>query len=208
MSESSSPAPTPKGAERQDYEHLKIAVDVWKHVVSVQMHFNDMEMKIRNLYFTILAAAVGAVGFVQGKKIDIPYLELQLSLAMVVFAAIIPISLLFYLIDRHWYHRLLKGSVAHAGLIEKRYAEVIPEIQLGLELTKASPVPFPSRGWKWAFFFVKEDNFRKHKRLHSDAKIEVLYKSVICSVGILTIAYALIKGVQFREHPLLFWLIP
>ena len=51
-----------------DDKRLAITVDIWKYIVSVQMHFNDMEMRIRNLYFTILAAALGFLGVVQGKR--------------------------------------------------------------------------------------------------------------------------------------------
>ena|ERR1051326_3599550 len=52
-----------------DEKRLAITVDVWKYIVSVQMHFNDIEMRIRNLYFTILAAAIGLFGVVQGKEV-------------------------------------------------------------------------------------------------------------------------------------------
>ena len=54
-----------------DDKRLAITVDIWKYIVSVQMHFNDMEMRIRNLYFTILAAALGLLGVVQGKRVEI-----------------------------------------------------------------------------------------------------------------------------------------
>lgn len=190
-----------------DYERLKIAVDVWKYVVSVQMHFNDIGMKIRYLYFTILAAAIGAIGYVQGKHVEIPYLDLRLSLAMMVLVAIMAITALFYFIDRHWYHRLLQGSVKAAAEIEKKYAVELPEIQLGAKISAASPVSFPSPIWRWVFFFVKEDNFRKHFRIHSDAKIEILYKSVIYGCGLIAFFFALVRGIEFQHHPPLYWAV-
>jgi len=188
-----------------DPERLKIAVDAWKHVVSVQMHFNDMEMKIRNLFFTILAAAIGAIGVTQGKWVDVPYLDLRLSFAMLVLAAVAPIAALFYFIDRHWYHRLLQASVRQGAAIEALYQHELPEIQLGQKISTASPLEFKGRWWKCIFFFVSEDNFRKHSRLHSDAKIEILYKSVIYGVLLLAVLDALFKGVQFGQQPLFFW---
>ena len=112
-------------------DRLAIAVDVWKYVVSVQMHFNEMEMKVRNLYFTVLAASLGLIGVVQGKQLSIISNELYVPIFLFVFIAIIPISTLFYFIDRHWYHRLLQGSVNQAIEIEKRYSIDLPEIQLG-----------------------------------------------------------------------------
>ena len=202
MSQPSAPSPTPPPAT--DIERLKLAVDTWKYVVSVQMHFNDMEMKIRNLYFTILAAAIGAIGVVQGKIVEIPYLALQFSLAMIVLFTVIPVSALFYFIDRHWYHRLLQASVIQGGAIENMYKTELPEIQLGNAISAASPLKFPGRFWRAAFFFIEEDNFRKHSRLHSDAKIEVLYKSVMWGAGTVGTIYALLKGVQIDGHPPIF----
>lgn len=191
----------------QEIERLKIALEAWKHVVSVQMHFNDIEMKIRALYFTILAAAIGAIGVVQGKTIEMPYLDLQVSLAMLVLFAVIPLSSLFYFVDRHWYHRLLQAAVVQGGLIEKMYAEALPEIQLGRAITAASPLKFPGWIWRSAFFFIREDNFRKHTRLHSDAKIEILYKPVMLGIGFCTSFYALFKGLMFSGHPPMYWIV-
>lgn len=190
-----------------DNERLQIAVDVWKYVVSVQMHFNDIEMKIRSLYFTILAAAVGALGVVQGKHVDIEYLSVRLSLAMLVLLAVIPVSALFYFIDRHWYHRLLQASVIQGGSIEMMYEKALPEIQLGTAISAASPLTFPGRAWRWAFFFVKEKNFKEHGRLHSDAKIEILYKSVMYGAGAICLGYALLKGILIADHPPMFWIV-
>lgn len=190
-----------------DAARLAIAVDVWKNVVSVQMHFNDMEMKVRNLYFTILAAAVGAVGVVQGKWVPIPYLELNLSLAMLVLCAVIPVSWLFYFIDRHWYHRFLLAAVLQGGAIEDMYKDALPKLQLGRKISTSSPVKFKHPIWKWLFFFIRDKRFRQDSNIHSDQKIELLYKSVYWGVGCFVIIYALIRGVDFRGHPLLFWII-
>jgi hypothetical protein len=125
---------------------------------------------------------------------------------MIILLALAPISWLFYFMDRHWYHRLLQGSVKQAGAIEKEYAAFLPEIQLGAKISAASPVEWPSWIWKYVFFFVREENFRKHSRIHSDAKIEILYKSVIYGAGSVAIAFALVRGVEFHQQPPLYWM--
>src|SRR4051812_1948722 len=102
------------------------------------MHFNDMEMRVRNLYFTILAASFGLLGVVQGKEIDIAG-TIHVSLMLFVVLALIPISMLFYFMDRHWYHRLLQGAVAQAIEIETQYADKLPEIQLGSQIIQGKP---------------------------------------------------------------------
>ena len=41
----------------------KLLLEAWKEVVNVQMHFNDMEMKIRSLAVTVITAISGAIGY-------------------------------------------------------------------------------------------------------------------------------------------------
>lgn len=195
------------GSPPDDDKQLAITVDVWKYIVSVQMHFNDMEMRIRNLYFTILAASFGLLGVVQGKEIEITVVSVQVSVMLFVVLALIPISMLFYFMDRHWYHRLLQGAVAQAIVIETAYAAALPEIQLGSQISKASPVEFKGAVWKWIFFFIRDSRFRKGSRLHSDQKIEVLYKSVIWAAFVIIIIYGLIGGIQIGKCAVLPFLL-
>lgn len=189
---------TPEGRNAR----LARAIDVWKYVVSVQMHFNDMGMKIRTLYFTIIAAAMGLIGVVQGKQIDIESLGTKIHVALVVILALIPISMLFYFLDRHWYHRLLRGAVAQCIVIENKYAAELPEIQLGQQISRASPVQFAGV-WKYLLFFIKDSRFASNSMLHSDQKIEVLYKTVIWTAIFGSMVYALLSGIEVRHRALL-----
>ena len=184
---------------RDEDKRLAITVDVWKYIVSVQMHFNDMEMRIRNLYFTVLAASFGLLGVVQGKEIEIPDFKVNIQVMLFVMLALIAISMLFYFMDRHWYHRLLQGAVTQAIEIESKYADKLPEIQLGSKIRDASPVVFKRPIWKIIFFFVRDKRFREESRLHSDQKIEVLYKSVIWISTAIIIIYGLIGGLRIEK---------
>ncbi len=183
-----------------DKDHLALVVDVWKYSVGVQMHFNDMGMKIRNLYFTILAAAMGLIGVVQGKHIEINYPIISVHLSFFVLVAIIPVSMLFYFLDAHWYHRLLIGAVKQCSAIENKYRDVLPEIQLGAAISKESPVKFDGQ-WRWLLWFVGDKRFRDktNSNLHSDAKIEVLYKSVIWGVVGILVLYILFGAIEFER---------
>lgn len=185
-----------------EYQRLAITVDIWKYVVSVQMHFNDMEMRIRNLYFTILAASLGLLGVVQGKEVYITT-QIHVSIILFVVLALIPISWLFYFIDRHWYHQLLHGAVNHARRIELKYKDKLPEIQLGLEISKSSPVKFNHWIWKFLFFFIRDKRFREKSCLHSDQKIQVLYNSVVYGAVLVIIVYGLFGGVEIGRCALL-----
>jgi hypothetical protein len=189
-------------------EHLALVVDIWKHGVGVQMHFNDMGMKIRTLYFTILAAAMGLIGVVQGKIVIIEYPLIHIHLVLFVLLAIIPISMLFYFLDAHWYHRLLLGAVEHCGNIEKNYKDELPEIQLGTLISAKSPVKFEGV-WRWIFWFIKDERFRDPKisNIHSDAKIEVLYKTVIWTMVVLVVLYLVFGAIEFGHCSAAAWVM-
>lgn len=189
--------------EKLTEERLAIAVDAWKYVVSVQMHFNEMEMKVRNLYFTILAASMGLIGVVQGKRFEIIYPDIKVSLSLFVIAAIVPISMLFYFMDRHWYHRLLQGAVKQCMDIEARYVQELPEIQLGSKISIESPVELSGRIWKLLLFFIGEKRFVEKSILHSDAKIELLYKSVVSGAIAALIVYGALGGVKIQKCSLI-----
>ncbi|EKS29921.1 Uncharacterised protein [Afipia felis] len=102
------------------------------------MHFNEIGMRIRGLFVTILLALFASIGFLLDKE-----LFLQIWRINIQFAVLVPIfgifgTMLFYLIDRYWFHRLLKGSVNHAIQIEKKYRDAIPELSLSDEIGKES----------------------------------------------------------------------
>jgi hypothetical protein len=82
-------------------------IDIWKVVVDVQQHFNDIEMRIRSMFVTILLALFASIGFLLDKKLSFPIGPMSVQ-----FAVLIPIigivgTFLFYFIYRFWYHRLL-----------------------------------------------------------------------------------------------------
>ncbi len=205
MSQPPAPNPVPSTYTQ---EHLVLVVDVWKHGVGVQMHFNDMCMKIRTLYFTILAAAMGLIGVVQGKSIIVEYPLIHIHLVLFVLLAIIPISMLFYFLDAHWYHRLLLGAVEHCGAIEIKYKAVLPEIQLGTLISAKSPVHFEGV-WRKVFWFIKDKRFRDPatSNIHSDAKIEVLYKTVMWIVAALIVPYVVLGAVELGHCSMAAWIM-
>ncbi|QPL55300.1 hypothetical protein [Vibrio navarrensis] len=45
-----------------ELEYLKLNVEVWKKIVDVQQHFNDLEMKVRNFGLLIVSAFISAIG--------------------------------------------------------------------------------------------------------------------------------------------------
>jgi hypothetical protein len=113
-----------------DNDRQKLTVEIWKTVVGVQQHFNDISMRIRSMFVTILLALFAAIGFLIDKRLTLGLgsFKVQYSTLLPIFGAVG--TGLFYFIDRYWYHRLLVGSVKHAIEIEKKYREELPELSL------------------------------------------------------------------------------
>ena len=175
-------------------------IDIWKQIVSVQMHFNEVEMTIRNLYFTVLAGAMGLIGVVYDKSASIKFHDhhVVFSMAMIVVLAVPFISYLFYFMDRHWYHRLLQGAVDQGTLLEERYKDLLPEISLGLAISKRSKMQLQNRFLRFVFRpIIYHKKFLASGAIHSDGKIELLYRSVIVATSVAGLVFVLLGGVRW-----------
>jgi hypothetical protein len=153
---------------------LELTIEVWKKVVEVQEHFNTIEMQIRNLAVTVLTTTIGAATFFYKESQStvtqnitssciqsIQLFGLTFSSAdLMIFAGLIA-WIAFYFMDRWWYHRLLKGAVDHAKLIEDQLKVDIPNIALSNKITSVSPLVF------WIL------------RINSNTKIDIFYGSVV-----------------------------
>jgi hypothetical protein len=163
-----------------DKDERESIIEIWKTSIEVQQHFNDIEMKIRGFFIAIMVAIVAAQGFLLEKRLSFP-----LGSVTILYATFLPLvgvvaAYLFYFMDRYWYHRLLIGAVLHAGAIEKKYESELPELGLGVKISERSPIELNSRlARKVADLVVSHDEYRKKKILHSDAKIELFYKSIV-----------------------------
>lgn len=173
----------------------KNIIEVWKTVIGVQQHFNDIAMRIRSMFVTILLALFAAIGFMLDKKFSI-----HIAGATIQYVVLLPIfgiacAYLFYFIDRYWYHRLLVGSVNEAIRIEHLYRERIPSLGLSEAIGKESPyVPRPPTLWV-ARAVVSHKEFRDKGVMHSNAKIEFFYKSVMAGLLLLAVILWFISGV-------------
>lgn len=176
-------------------EQRKQIIEIWKTIVEVQMHFNDISMRIRSMFITILLALFASIGFLLNKELNLEILAYNVQ-----FATLMPLfgifgAWLFYFIDRYWYHRLLVGSVKHAIEIEKKYKNDIPELSLSDAIGEESPYQ-PRGGVRWlANLLVSHDKYRETGKLHSDGKIELFYKSVMLALTLTMIMLAFLGGV-------------
>lgn len=116
-------------------------VEIWKKIVDVQQHFNDIELRIRNFALIVTGAFIGLGGYAIRDDRMVTLLGLHISVAgLVVFCSLLPLFA-FYLMDRFWYHRLLEGAVAAATPVEKRLRDMGLAIELGTKISEVSPLP-------------------------------------------------------------------
>jgi hypothetical protein len=169
----------------------KEIVDLWKTAIDVEQHFNTVEMNVRNIFATIVVALIAGIGYSIKEKIAISF---GISFAPVLSCAAIFITMLFYFVDRYWYHRLLVGSVKEAMRLEAEISKISDvEIRLSRQISEESPVTLPKYVELFASCFITEKRFREDKELHSDGKIEFFYKSIMIMFGVLGVLTLFVK---------------
>jgi hypothetical protein len=160
-----------------DENKIKLILEVWKTDLEVQQHFNMIEMQIRNIAVTLLTAVVGAAVIGSARLSDVlstaPVAGDTAASQIPIQAAgyhITPASMILfggliawfacYFMDRHWYHRLLQGSVSHSMYIEKQLENVFPYVSSSNTIKQISP--FKLFG----------------KVIHSETKMDIFYFSI------------------------------
>lgn len=114
-------------------------IEIWKKIVDVQQHFNDLELRIRNFALIVTGAFLGLGGYAIKDAGVVKLFGLEVSIAgLVVVSAIFPLAA-FYFMDRLWYHRLLDGSI-YAGIdAETALKDLGYKVDLGSRIKEHSP---------------------------------------------------------------------
>lgn len=160
-------------------EQLKLKVDVWKTVIDVQKHFNDLEMKVRNFGILILSAFIGAIGvsFNSGSTFVVAGSNYSVA-AILAFGASV-VWFLFYFVDVYWYHPLLLGAVKKGLALETEIASDLPNINLTDTIGKSSP-----------------KNILFWKDMHSTGKANLFYFGVLAVLLGICLTLAIFKTPQ------------
>lgn len=154
-------------------------IEIWKKIVDVQQHFNDLELRIRNFALIVSGAFLGLGGYAIREGGVIQFVGLEVSVAgLVVLSAVIPL-ISFYFMDRLWYHRLLEGSVAAGIKAEEALRGLGYEVHLGSQISEKSPFTV----WRTSY------------RVHSRSKMDFFYLLLILTL------LGLGTGLAFGIHP-------
>ncbi|MDA1089540.1 MAG: hypothetical protein O3A85_04415 [Proteobacteria bacterium] len=142
----------------------ELTLEIWRETISVQKHFNELEIKIRGLAITVLGALLGAVGFSLKEDLNFKLWDQEIRIAVFLLAVALIVWVAFYLMDRLWYHRLLYGAVRHGIKVENALKSKLPEIDLSTTIGEWSPIKIFSC------------------KIHSTNKIDIFYGLVAASI--------------------------
>ena len=186
--------------ELDEGDRVALQVEVWKTVVDVQQHFNDIELKIRGLALTVITAVLGAVALALKDGTTVLFLGVRWKLATIVIAFGVVIWRTFYQVDQVWYHRLLLGSVKQGIALEESLQAVVPGIELSKTIGAESPYEYERLG-RWIGVWLRARSADTwgwtRKSLHSTDKLRRFYRTVT----VLLLAMGLIVQVADVTKP-------
>lgn len=117
-------------------------VEIWKKIVDVQQHFNDIGWRIRSLAITALTFTLGATFFGYLNAEPVQFCGFSFNPSAFVPVLGLTIWLLFWFADGIWYHRLLSGAGRAAGPVEEVLKAHGVEAGLSGAITEASHKPW------------------------------------------------------------------
>jgi hypothetical protein len=136
------PVSTLAPCEAQEHEHSALLIELWKQTITVQQHFNDLQLRIRNFAITVFGAVIGATAFALKENLQLSLGGYTASLATMILLGGALSWLAFYFMDRLWYHMLLVGSVKHGMALERELRPHFPNALLTHAIGKNSPIQF------------------------------------------------------------------
>lgn len=113
-------------------------IEIWSKTVETQMHFNEMQVKSRQLGLTFVAAALG-VAFVllsDGKdfafSVPIGGFNFQLHVSVLLVVGALFALEAVKLLDLGVYHRMLRGAVSFGEDFEANYLAQVFSLEKGM----------------------------------------------------------------------------
>ncbi|OGO08870.1 MAG: hypothetical protein A2Y61_06165 [Chloroflexi bacterium RBG_13_60_13] len=126
--EKKEPDPTGEGpfAFLTPSERANILLEEWKQVTGMQMHFNDMIIRMRTLAVSVVISVFGAAGFAIGQFEDrfVHIAGEDVHVAAIVIAFGLVLWLTIFIIDYGYYYKLLVGSVRRGWQIDDAFRTV------------------------------------------------------------------------------------
>lgn len=128
--------------------------EVWKVTIEVQKHFNDLGMRVRSIAITVLGAFLAGAGYALKEQKTVAFGSTQISLSGLILASALVCWGAFYVMDRLWYHRLLKAAVKHGVEVEEALKPTVPLIGLTRTINDESPLFGFRAGHRLSIFYT------------------------------------------------------
>jgi hypothetical protein len=128
-------------ADQQPVSDRSPLLEEWKKTIDVQMHFNDLIMRNRQILMTAVLAVFGAAAFslqFPNLILDIWSWKFHAAASIILFGLGLLLSMFF--LDYRYYFQLLLGSVARGEAIEKMLQEQSSNQVAGLTLAISKAV--------------------------------------------------------------------
>ena len=175
---------TPPSNQTTSQPELSEIVDIWKKVIDVQQHFNDIALRIRNYALTLFTAIMGGIGFLEKDKVQLSIFNTPVSATFLLSLFGLFVMLAFWYMDRFWYHNLLVGAVKHGKFIEQKYESKLPELGLTESVGKESPHKLI---------------FSKNKKIHSNQKFNIFF-GIFCLPLVFLTVFSLFYKIPKPKH--------
>lgn len=131
----------------------RILLEVWKTTIDVQKHFNELGLRVRSIAVTVLGVFLGAAGYALQAPRTVGIMGEYVSLTGMILLAALVCWVAFFVMDRLWYHRLLKAAVKHGRKVEDVLKASIPCIGLTGTIDDASPLWGLRAGHRLSIFY-------------------------------------------------------
>lgn len=128
-------------------------LEVWKATIDVQKHFNELSLRVRSIAVTVLAALLAAAGYALKEQRSVNFLGSEASLTGMILLAALVSWTAFFVMDRLWYHRLLRAAVAHGRKVESALSGRIPTVGLTETIDNGSPIWSLRAGHRLSIFY-------------------------------------------------------
>jgi len=122
---------------QKNEEHQRL-IEIWSKVVDTQMHFNEMQVKSRQLGLTFVTAALGVAVVLLSKGDDFSFIapvwQIEIHLHVSVFLVLgawLALEAVKQL-DLNVYHRMLRGAVTFGMDFEENYMKQIFDLNNGM----------------------------------------------------------------------------
>lgn len=120
-------------------KNLSKVISIWEKTIDVQQHFNDIELRIRNIALTAFTFIIGGIGYLEKEQFSFTFNSIEIPYSTLLAIAGLIILIAFFYMDKYWYHRLLQGAVNHGSFIEQKWGKFLPEIKITQTIGEASP---------------------------------------------------------------------